>query len=181
MTDRRPFERPDQRLTSRPPFQHFMWSSSFTGGCIFQADAPLQRPTASRCSPLPARARHSPASPQFDPLGALDHRSTTSRRVLSYTPATDARLHAYPRPHRSIPTVSTPSAGIVRLLCRFSKLCRSGPKIENPSPSDASYYPPEASHEALPPSIAHPPTPCLLDQRYFASSVWFCVSVGASR
>ncbi|EJK51377.1 hypothetical protein THAOC_29452, partial [Thalassiosira oceanica] len=56
-------------------------------------DAP---PAPSQLAELP------PASPRLvsDRLGDLNHRSTTGRSVLSYMPALDARLHAYPIPHR---------------------------------------------------------------------------------
>ena len=57
-------------------------------------------------------AIRTPSQPrlEFDRLGVLDHRNTTSRRVLSYTSAHDARLHAYELPHRSIPPLSPPFA-----------------------------------------------------------------------
>ncbi|EJK52022.1 hypothetical protein THAOC_28751 [Thalassiosira oceanica] len=68
--------------------------------------------------PAPSQpAERPPASPRLvsDRLGDLNHRSTTGRSVLSYMPALDARLHAYPIPYRPVPPASSPLSGIVRL------------------------------------------------------------------
>ena len=72
--------------------------------------------TPSGCAPLrptPSQPRDAPTvirqrntlQPRlvFERLRAVYHSCTTSRRALSYTAAHDARLHAYPLPHRSIP------------------------------------------------------------------------------
>ncbi|EJK64485.1 hypothetical protein THAOC_14775 [Thalassiosira oceanica] len=65
---------------------------------------------------FPASGTPSPASRLVsDRLGGLDHWSTSSRRVLLYTPALDARLHAYPLPHRPVPPARSPLSGIERL------------------------------------------------------------------
>ena len=80
-------------------------SSSFT------ASFELMRPSGANA------LRYSPSSlaPYSIASGPYEHRNTTSRHILSYTsaPDADARLHAYPLPHRSIPPAS--SLSIVRL------------------------------------------------------------------
>jgi len=89
--------------------------SSFTGSTILRADAP---PTANALVMQPScpPAQHALQLPLvFERLDSIDHRGTAGRRVLSYMPALDPRLRAYPFPHRPVPPASSPLSGIVRL------------------------------------------------------------------
>ncbi|EJK60699.1 hypothetical protein THAOC_18901 [Thalassiosira oceanica] len=112
------FECPDRFLkTSRPILDPSIASCEcpFTGGFVSRVVRP-SKADALEMKPSSQPAERPPASRIVsDRLGDLDHWSTTDRHALSYTPALDARLPAYPLPHRPVPPARSPLSGIERL------------------------------------------------------------------
>ncbi|EJK63511.1 hypothetical protein THAOC_15826 [Thalassiosira oceanica] len=111
------FECPARFLTtSRPILEPSIasYECPFTGGFVSRVVRP-SKADALEMKPSSQPAERPPASRIVsDRLGDLDHWSTTDRHVLSYTPALDARLPAYPLPHRPVPPARSPLSGIER-------------------------------------------------------------------
>ncbi|EJK45924.1 hypothetical protein THAOC_35437 [Thalassiosira oceanica] len=144
----------------------------------YRVDAPLYGQRPRDAPPVPASGTPSSlGSLVSDRLGDFDHRSTTSRRELSCTPALDSRLHAYPLPHR-------PNRRRVR---RYPGICASDPpeieiaRFRSPVPTAGRSSAPADARGSTGPFVTSFDCPPLLAAPYSERTPLFTANALAMR